>query len=134
MTDLTITPEGSGVTVLGKTVGDFQSDVSITNGKATGKLSYVEGWTQFSGDPALQDGYFFCIHWANPDAHTTSIKIGGTEAFGDPDQNHVQRLNSEDVKKNRLKIVQKDDAGHENIQWLDLTGLTLLPAEDNLGA
>lgn len=133
MTDLTVTAEDSEVTVLGKEVSSFQSNVVIENGKATGDLSYVEGWTQFSGDPELQDGYFVCIHWSNPDSHTTSIKIGGTEAFGDPDQNHVQRL-STDTRKNMLKIVQSDAAGHKNEQWIDFTGMNLLPAEDNLGA
>ena len=115
--------------MLGKVVNTFQSNVSVSNGKATGDLTYVEGWTEFSGDPEKQNGYYVCIHWSNPDAHTTSIKINGVEAFGDPDQNHVQRL-SDDPRKNKLKIVQKDAAGHENIQIIDLSGLNMLPVED----
>lgn len=135
MKDLTITPENGEVTVLNKEVSSFQNNVEIdANGKVTGDLSYVEGWTDFSGDPALQNGYYVCVHWANPDASATSLKINGYEALGDPDQNHVQRLNANDVRKNKIKFVQADAAGHENIQWLDLTGLTLLPADDNLGA
>lgn len=73
-----------------------------------------------------------CVHWANPDSNTTKLTINGVSALGDPDQNHVQRLSS-DPRKNKIKFVQTDAQGNENIQWLDLSGLTLLPTDD-LGA
>ena len=105
--------------------------MKIENGKVTGDLTYVEGWTQFSGNPDEQNGYFVCVHWANPDAKTTSLTINGVSALSDPDQNHVQRL-STDARKNKIKFVQKDAQGNENIQWLDLSGLNLLPVDEGV--
>lgn len=41
----------------------------------------------------------------------------------DSDQNAVFKIS--DKNNQKIKVVQADNAGHKNVQYLDLTGLTL---------
>jgi len=64
--------------LLGKVVGDLQSDVAITDDAVSGTLAYVDDYTGFSGDPTLQVGNFLALHFECDDATTiTAQLIGG---------------------------------------------------------
>ena len=45
----------------------------------------------------------------------------------DSDKDAVFKISD---KTQKVKTVQADNAGHKNVQYFDLTGLTLLPKEE----
>ena len=51
--------------LLGKVVGDLQSNIEIGKDAITGTLNYVTGYTGFSGDPAEQSGNYLALHITN---------------------------------------------------------------------
>lgn len=48
--------------LLGKVVSDLQENIEISEGKITGTLKHVTGYTGFSSDPELQEGNYLAIH------------------------------------------------------------------------
>jgi hypothetical protein len=48
---------------------------------------------------------------------------GLVEIHGDPDMNGIAKL--DDVTVQKFKVIQTDAAGHKNVQYYDLSGLTL---------
>lgn len=78
------------------------------------------------------DGYFLGLKFSNFAEGLTyaNVKVGLVpSATGmalqtlDSDKNAVFKISDKDAQK--IKIVQSDNAGHKNIQYLDLSGLTL---------
>lgn len=111
---------------------DFQSDIEIVGGKVTGELSFIEGGLSPSGALA-GDGYFLALKFDNFASGLTyaNVKVGLVpSATGmalqtlDSDKNAVFKITDKDNQK--VKIVQADNAGHKNIQYIDLSGLTLV--------
>jgi len=110
-------------------VSDLQTNVSFANGRATGTIKY------YSTPGAIVDywgaGNFLAFKISNIDSNTTSCKVGlepsmGTglvEIINDPDKNGIAKI--EDAKEQKFKVVQTDNAGHKNVQYYDLSGLTL---------
>lgn len=76
-------------------------------------------------------GNFLAFKIADIDPHATSVKVGlepseGTglvEIINDPDKNGIAKIANKDVQK--FKVVQTDNAGHKNVQYYDLSGLTV---------
>lgn len=111
---------------------DFQSDIEIVGGKVTGELSFIEGGLSPSGTLA-GDGYFLALKFDNFSSGLTyaNVKVGLVpSATGmalqtlDSDKNVVFKITNKDNQK--VKVVQADNAGHKNIQYFDLSGLTLV--------
>lgn len=134
--DLTVASETDAFGVLygGKKASDLQTDVTVTGDKITGSLKYIEGGLADSG-PLAGSGHFLALKWSNLASGTNSLKVGLVpsasgmplqECFDDNDRNGVFKIT--DVNQ-VFEIVQADAAGHKNIQFYDLTGLTLEPAE-----
>ena len=110
-------------------VSDLQTDVSFAGGKATGTIKY------YDTPGAIVDywgaGNFLAFKVSNIDENATSVKVGlepsmGTglvEIINDPDKNGIAKI--EDAKEQKFKVVQTDAAGHKNVQYYDLSGLTL---------
>ena len=74
--------------LLGKTVDDLQSGVSIRNNTIYGTLFYQDDYTGFSGDEELQSGYYVVLHAEVPNTTGTTITIsknGGTPKTLDSD-------------------------------------------------
>ncbi len=63
------------VDLLGKKASDLQEGVRIDDGKVYGTLKYVTEYTDFSSNPAEQEGYYVALHFACEDA--SSIKVNG---------------------------------------------------------
>ena len=130
--ELTVTGEAGSTTFpwTDKTPSDFQSNVAVTNGAITGTLTFIEGGLAASG-PLSGDGYFIALKWNAPIEGVTSLKVGldpseGTglvEAINDPDRNCVCKITNKDTQK--FEIIQSDANGRKNIQYFDLSGLTL---------
>jgi hypothetical protein len=114
--------------LLGKTIEDLQSGVSVNNRRKTisGNIKYVTGYTGFSGDPAEQEGNYLCVHFAT-EAEDTTITvaiIGGDHGpvTLDPDGILVARIKNTDQK---LQVTAtKDGAGSDTVVYT-LRGLNL---------
>ena len=58
---------GASVDLLGKYVADLQKDVVVGKYMLEGELNYIDDYTGFSGDPALQIGHYIALHAEVPD-------------------------------------------------------------------
>ena len=66
------------IDLLGKSASDLMDDVAISDGKATGTLKYVTGYTGFSGDESEQSGnYIVLIAESDAGATITAEVVGG---------------------------------------------------------
>lgn len=62
--------------LLGKVVGDLQSNISFNGNTISGTLKYVTGYTGFSGDPAEQSGNYIALHCDTiPDADAITVEL-----------------------------------------------------------
>lgn len=114
-----------------KTPSDFQSDIAVNDGKVTGELKFIEGGLSPSGTLA-GDGYFLALKFSNFASGLTyeNVKVGLVPSSTgmalqtlDSDKDVVFKITDKDNQK--VKIVQSDNAGHKNIQYLDLSALEL---------
>ena len=93
-------------------------------------MKFIEGG--IAAGTLSGDGYFLGLKFSNFAEGLTyaNVKVGLVpSATGmalqtlDNDKNAVFKISDKDTQK--VKIVQSDSAGHKNIQYLDLSGLTL---------
>lgn len=110
---------------------DFQDDIAVNDGKVTGALTYIEGGLAPSG-PLAGSGYFLAVKFSNFASGLTyeNVKVGLVPSASgmelqtlDSDKNAVFKIT--DKANQKIKVVQSDSAGHKNIQYFDLNGLTL---------
>ena len=106
----------------------MQSDVSVSGNLISGELKFIEGGLSPAG-PLSGDGYFLALHWSNPDATATSLKVGLVpsasgmdlvECISDTDRNGVFKVT--DPENQVFKMVQSN-SGHTNVQTFSLRGL-----------
>lgn len=138
LTDLTVAADRDDMTYpwTDKTPADFQSDIVVNGGEVTGTLKFMEGGLSPSG-PLAGDGYFLALKYSNFSSGLTyaNVKVGLVPSASGMD---LQTLDSDsdsvfkvsDKANQRVKVVQTDNAGHKNIQYFGLSGLTL----ENTGA
>ena len=106
----------------------------MTNGKVSGTLKYFDTTGEIVDYWGA--GYFFAFKITGEDAHSTKTLLGlepsmGTglvDIHGDLDMNGIAKI--EDPATQRFKVIQSDNAGHRNVQYWDLSGLTLEPKEE----
>ena len=97
-------------------------------------MQFIEGGLSPSGYLS-GDGYFLALKWSDPDEGVTSLKVGlhpseGAgliECIDDTDRNGVFKITDKDMQK--VEIIQSDGT-HRNIQFFDLSGLTLEEVEE----
>lgn len=113
------------------TPADFQSDIEVNDGEVTGELKFIEGGLAPSG-PLAGDGYFLALKFSNFASGLTyaNVKAGLVPSASgmelqtlDSDCDIVMKITDKDNQK--VKVVQADSAGHKNIQYIGLSGLTL---------
>lgn len=114
--------------VLGKSVGDFQSEIFVNDNFVQGTLNYTTGYTGYSDDPAEQNGYFLALKYEASEGAEIFVKtIGGYH-----DELGEQQLDSDmqtltRVKSNRMKLVVRTVLGDESItKTLSFAGLKLV--------
>lgn len=124
--------------MLGKTVSTLQDKITVGDRAITGEVYYTEDYTEFSGDPELQKGYFLVLKWPDPEEGVTSLKIGIVpssigadlqEAIDDQDRNGVFRITDPD---SQVVVIRQSDGTKTTTQRFDLNGVTLV--RENLGA
>ena len=110
----------------------MQSDITVTNGKVTGTLKFIEGG--LAPGVLEGDGYFLALKWNDPAAGATSLKVGLVpsssgmdlvECIDDPDRNGVFKITD---KNNQIVKLVQSGGGRVCIQELDLSGLILQEA------
>lgn len=74
----TVAPQDESDWYLGKSGAELQSadTTMLENGKVFGTLKHITGFTEFSGDPAEQDGYYFGFTLAKTGTKMTFKKNG----------------------------------------------------------
>lgn len=133
LTDLTVSPDADDATYpwTDKSPSDFQSDVAVSDGEVTGSLAFIEGGLAQSG-PLAGDGYFLALKFSNFSSGLTydDVKVGLVPSASgmalqtlDSDKNAVFKITDKNSQK--VKVVQADNAGHKNVQYFGLSGLTL---------
>lgn len=116
--------------LLGKAASDLQSGIEIGNGKITGTLKYVTGYTGFSGDVSEQSGNYLAVDCSVPNETGVTITcelVGGTHGpvTLDDDGILVARITSTSQK---LKVTAKKSGEADYTQTYALTDLTLTGA------
>ena len=114
----------------GKGASDIQSNINVAGGKVTGTLKFIEGG--IAAGTLSGDGYFLGLKFDNFASGLTynNVQVGlvnSSTGMGlqtlDADKNAVFKISDKETQK--IKIVQTTADGKRNIQYLDLSGLTL---------
>ena len=116
----------AGTDLLGKSVSDLQTGITIGDNAITGTLKYVADYTGFSGDVSEQSGNYLALHCeaAGSDRITVEL-INGTVGHPvqlDDDGLIVVRITDKTTQK--IKVVAYEGANTVEKVY-DLTGLTL---------
>ena len=135
LSDLTVESETDtfGVLYDGKKASDLQTGVTVTGDKITGTLKYIEGGLDPSGTgPLAGSGYFLALKWRGGDMASKDTELwvglepsegsGMVECLSDTDHNGVFKITDKNAQK--VKFIQTDGT-HTNVQYFDLSGLTL---------
>lgn len=106
---------GSEVDLLGKVVGDLQSDMVVNgNGKVTGTSKYVTGYTGFSSKKSEQKGNYVAFHISVGElviGTNVTVKVNGVTM--DPDGLHVM-IFKDDQKSAKAHVTASAD-GHKSV-------------------
>ena len=137
LTDLTVAADSPSQTFpwTDKKPSDFQSGITVNGGEITGTLDFIEGGLSPSG-PLAGDGYFLALKFSNFSSGLTyaNVKVGLEPSMGtglvtlDSDCDVVMKIADKNTQK--VKVIQSDSAGHKNIQYFGLKGLTLETAAE----
>ena len=116
---------GAETDLFGKYVSDLQSDVIIDNddNEIVGTLKYVDDYTGFSSDVAMQSGNYIAIHASvdNVDDATITVTITNPSVL-DEDGIFVGRIRDKDSQT--ITVVASKD-GYETVtKTFDISGLT----------
>ena len=123
-----ISPENGSTVVLGKTVSDLQSNVTIGANVISGVLKKNEGW---ASGPLAGEGYFLAVKVDNTELEADSIKLGlvpsasgmePVEIVGDPDMNAVFKIADKDLQ--HLTVITTKGTEKNTVNY-SLNGLQL---------
>lgn len=131
VTDLTVSADDSADYFgSGKGADDIQSNIAVVGDKVTGTLKFIPGG--IAPGTLSGDGYFIGLKFSNFASGLTyaNVQVGlvnSASGMGlqtlDSDKNAVFKIADKDSQK--VKIVQTTADGKRNVQYLDLSGLTL---------
>ena len=120
----------TSVDLLGKIVTDLQDEVTVSDGKISGTLHYLDDYTGFSGDPAEQKGNYLAVVCTADEGDTIKAElIGGVHGpvTLDPDGILIVRITNKDTQKLKYTAIGTDGTTEEHV--FDLSGLTLEEAQ-----
>ena len=112
----------------------MQSNIVVGKSSISGTLKYVTGYTEFSGEPELQEGHFLALNIKDSD-FTGLTSVTGAIVPSATGSDPAEMINDED--KNIVFYVSDKDAQHiefvstdgtnTRTQKYDISGLTLEP-------
>ena len=125
-TSLTVEPDASTATRLGKSVADLQTGVYLDAAAIKGKLNYITGYTGFSQDTEKQKGNYLALAVEAPEGAVKTVElIGGNRGPVTMDDDWVVlRITS---KHQKVKVTAADENGTVTKVY-DLSGVELEPA------
>lgn len=134
LSPVTLTEPSTDLVFWGITCDECQDDIIFSGNKITGKLYEMTDESKV----IVKDkgpGYYICIKFNNLDADATSVKVGIEPSMGsgpaeiidDPDKAGIFKITHKDSQI--IKVVQSND-GHKLTQCFSLSGLTLVPADE----
>lgn len=140
---ITFTEPEDGDDLLGASLTDLQTDVSIGDDSITATLPYMEDYTGFSGDAKLQEGHFFAFKATNSAEEVwvtfietdesgnlveKKVKIYDENATDPYDGVMIKRIKNDDLQ--RLILTYKDLTNNEEIVKEYSCDFTYEPKED----
>ena len=109
--------------LFGKVLSDLQDDIEIDDDSITGTLKYVDDYTGFSGDQALQSGNYTAIHASVPEVDDVTITVKVTNPVV-LDEDGIAVLRIADKSSQTITVVASKE-GYESVtKVFDLSGLT----------
>ena len=106
-TELTVdTDVSASEDLFGKTIDDLQTGVTIGENSITGTLKFVDDYTGFSSDPAMQSGNYLVIHCTVNDSTPITVEVvGGTSGPRQLDADGIIVLRIADKDTQSVKVV-----------------------------
>ena len=107
ITELTVdTDVSASEDLFGKTIDDLQTGVTIGENSITGTLKFVDDYTGFSSDPAMQSGNYLVIHCTVNDSTPITVEVvGGTSGPRQLDADGIIVLRIADKDTQSVKVV-----------------------------
>lgn len=123
---LTVIAASSSDEIKGKTVSELQTNIAITNDVISGKLAYVENFTDYSTDISAQEGNYLVLNvTANPsDAEVSVELLNGKEGTQTPDSNGNVIMRITNIASQTVRVTATKDRD-TTTKVYKLTGLTL---------
>lgn len=116
--------------LFGKVIGDLQSNVLVGNNTIAGTLKYVDDYTGFSSDPALQFGNYLALHCTVAQDVTPTIKVTVTNP-STLDEDGVIVLRIADKNSQTITVVASAEGYADTTRVFTLAGLTCEPAPND---
>lgn len=116
-------PASRDATILGKSVKDLQTHVTVFENQIAGQLNYVTGYTQYSEDTDEQSGNFLALNFVVPSGATATGQLTGEDAKAITGSD-VFRVTS-NTQKLTVTVTR---SGESLVKVFDLSGLTLKSA------
>ena len=113
--------------VLGYTVSNLQSDITVTGNEISGTLAYVDDFTGFSGNPDLQKGNFIALSFNSDPAYDkmTVELVGATVNPGaielDADKDAVFRITNKETQRIVVTAYKDGEATRKSYSLKKLT-------------
>lgn len=118
--DVEIAPDED---LFGKVLSDLQDDIEIGDDSITGTLKYVDDYTGFSGDQALQSGNYIAVHASVPEVDDVTITVKVTNLVV-LDEDGIAVLRIADKSSQTITVVASKE-GYESVtKVFNLSGLT----------
>lgn len=140
---ITFTEPEDGDDLLGASLTDLQTDVTIGDDSITATLPYMEDYTGFSGDTKLQEGHFFALKATNSAEEVWAtfietdesgnlvekkVKIYDENATNPYDGVIIKRIKNDDMQK--IILTYKDLTNDEEIVKEYSCDFTYEPKDD----
>lgn len=123
---LGVAPVSSDTTLMGKTVKELQTRVTVFKDEISGYLNYVSGYTEYSETESEQSGHYIALKFVVPTGATASVKnlSTGTTVNVGSDGTAVMRVTS-NTQTIRVTVAK---SGETLTRDFTLNGLTLRSA------
>lgn len=119
------TDVSASVDLLGKSITELQSNVSVGDDAITGELLYVDDYTGFSSKVEEQSGNYLVLHCESDEGATITVEVvGGTSGPVTLDPDGIIILLIRDTATQSVRVIAtKDEVSTTKVY--SLTGLTL---------
>ena len=119
----------TSVDLLGKTVNQLQSGITVGANSVSGTLLYVDDYTGFSpSTPELQVGNYLALHFETPDVADSTITVelvGGQFGPKNLDEDGICIFRVTDETTQKIKVTATADGYTTSTKTYSLKGLTL---------